>query len=256
MRCGPMLLCMICLLCCCSRLAAQEDVFLDPEYLLPMFVGPEAGYTLWQNQADFTISDQALPCVAFGNVDDQGPGYGIRALLFLHPRFFVSPRMRYEQRSASFITPMEDEPALDGSNSEIVLRQEAQVDLKMSSITFELRGGIDVLETGICLTAGPAINILSASYTYSERILGPQGFLYGDSRSAEHTLLSQRQFENFEDMSIDLRAGIGYLAEFGPLGIHPEISFSLPLTSSLKAPETLKQTGISGSLGILFNFGE
>ena len=57
-------------------------------------------------------------------------------------------------------------------------------------------------------------------------------------------------------MSIDLRAGIGYLMEFGPLGIHPEVSLVLPLTSSLKDPETLKQTGISGSLGILFNFGE
>lgn len=238
------------------RLAAQGDVFLDPEYLLPLFVGPEFGFTMWQNQAEFTISDRVLPCAVFGDSESQGPTYGIRGLLFVDPIFFISPRVRYEQRTSSFISPLEDEPTLDGSNVVTTLHQEAEVNVTMSSITIELRGGIDIFESGVTISAGPAINLLNASYDYSERILGPSGFLYTDSRSSEHTLVSGRSFDGFESMAFDIRAGIGYLVEYGPLGIHPEVNFSFPLTSYLEDPETLKQTGISGSLGLLFNFGD
>jgi hypothetical protein len=69
-------------------------------------------------------------------------------------------------------------------------------------------------------------------------------------------LVSGREFENFQSLAVDLRGGAGYLLQLDRLAINPEVFYSFPLTSSLKAPDKLKQTGISGSLGILFNFGE
>lgn len=240
-------------------LSAQGDgdVFLDPEYLLPMFVGVEAGYTMWKNEASFAVSDQALPCAVFGDADGQGPGFGARSFLYLNPWLFASPRIRFEARPASFIAPLAGEPVRDASNAETILQQEAQADMAMSSLTLDARVGIDIMESGLYVAVGPGVSLmLEGSYDYSERILGPSGFLYSDTRSGEHMLVDDRAFENFQSIAVDLRGGAGYLLQLDRLVINPEVFYSFPVTSSLKAPDKLKQTGISGSLGILYNFGE
>ena len=239
-------------------LAAQgDDVFLDPEYLLPTFVGIDVGYTLWKNQSSFAVSDRELPCAVFGDTEGQGPDFGTKAFIYTNPWLFFSPRARYETRSATFVSPLPGEPVRDASNTETMLSQEAQTDLSMSSITLDLRVGADPFEIGLYVCAGPAVSLmLDGSYDYSERILGPSGFLYSDTRSTEHVLASARTFENFQSIAVDARGGVGYLLEFGRLAINPEVFYSYPLTSTLKAPDKLKQAGISGSIGILFNFGD
>jgi hypothetical protein len=145
----------------------------------------------------------------------------------------------------------------DGSSNIVMLDQEAQVDATMSTLTLDLRVGVAIASTGLYVTAGAAGSLLrNGSYNYTERLKGPAGATYSDSHTTEHMLVAGQSFEQYEKTAFDLRGGLGYLVEVGPVMLNPEIFYSLPLTSAFAAPDQLKQSGIVGSIGVLYNLGE
>ncbi len=234
-----------------------DDVFLNPQYALPMFVGGDVGYTFWNNSASFVVSDQAIPCATFSNGDGKGPDYGAKAFLYLNPWLLISPRVRVESRPGSFVTSLPGEPARDASNNEVTLAEEAQADVEMSSITLDVRVGVDIAETGLYIAAGGAGNLMTAgTYDYTERITGPQGFVYTSSYDTEQRLRQAYPFDTYQQFSFEARGGVGYLLELGRFVLNPEVYYSYPLTSLLGAPDSMKQTGLAASVGFLFNIGQ
>jgi hypothetical protein len=180
----------------------------------------------------------------------------MKGFVYINPWFFVSPRLRYEARSGSYLTTLASEPARDATGKDVMLEQEAQVDATMAAAQLDLRVGYDIAASGFYVNVGPAFSfMLNGFYDYSERIKSPIGFVYTDTRRVDHQLVGGRAFSDYNRFAVDIRGGIGYLFELDRLAINPEVFYSLPLTSSLKSPDKLKQRGVSGSLGILFNFG-
>jgi len=245
---------------CLVVLAAQtgggrpEDNVLFPQPdPLPIFVGVEGGYGWWGGNASFTVNDISVPCVSFSVGDGQGPVFAAKGIYTLRPHILFIPRIRYEVRNSSYRTLLAEEPTRNHADSIVMLRQEAQVDASLAALVGEIGAGWEILGTGAYLFGGVGYNIqLGGSYDYSERILGPDGIRYSDSRSTEHTLLTAIPFSTYESNSFDLRVGAGWMWEVGPVWINPEFTYRHPLTSSLAAPEEMKQRGITVTLGVLY----
>ena len=235
----------------------RSDALLYPQTELPLYAGPEIGYGFWNNNADFWVADQTLPCAHFTDGDGSGLAIGAKAYWYFNDWFMLAPRARFEARSGSFITALADEPARNADQEIVMLQQEAQVDVTMATLTFDLMVGVDISSTGVYAVAGPSVSLLrDGFYDYTERLTGPANFVYSDTRTSEHTLVTERSFEQFESLAFDLRAGAGYFWQLGEFIINPEVFYSLPLTSALGEPGRLEQTGIVGSLGLLYNFGD
>lgn len=234
----------------------RSDRVLYP-YSNPMriYIGAEAGYGWWSNSGDFLISDGDRTCVVMDAGDGAGRTLGAKAMIYLNSWLFVSPRVRQEIRSGKATTPLPGEPVRDRENNVVTLQQEGQADIRVSALALDAMIGAEFY--GAYLFAGGSMSLLNdGTYDYSERLTGPPGFTYSDTRTNQHTLIRNHPFDRYESSTFDLRGGVGYLFQIGPLAINPEVFYSLPLTSALRAPDELKQDGIVATIGIMYNLGE
>lgn len=232
---------------------AEDNVLFPQPDPLPFYVGVEGGYGWWSGNVNFIVNDLSVPCVNFSVGDGRGPVFAAKGIYTLLPHLLIIPRIRYEVRNSSYRTLLAEEPIRNHADSVVMLRQEAQVDASLGALVGELSAGWEAFGTGGYLFGGLGYNIqLGGTYDYSERILGPEGILYGDSRSTEHTLLSGIPFPTYESNTFDLRFGAGWLIEAGPIWINPELTYRYPLTSSLSSPEEMKQRGLIATLGVLY----
>lgn len=224
------------------------------------YVGGGVGYSYWQNEADFGVTDRTIPCSRFTDGDGGGPVFELKAMLYpFHNTWFIfSPRIRYEARSGTFISPLPGEP-VKGENSEtVILQQEGQVDATLSTVSGELMVAVEFAETGFYVVAGGAGGLLlDGVYDYTERLLAPQGFVYAATETNEQQLLGGRQFDNFSSYVLDLRGGLGYMYRLNDFfALNVEALYSYPLTSVFEAPDVLKQQGVISTLSLLYNIGD
>lgn len=252
-------LAMVCVLAIAAQAQGgrRNDILLYQRPVLPLFIGIEGGYGQWTNEASFTVSDSKLPCALFTDGDGGGPVGGVKGMLYFNRWFFFSPRIRYETRSGQFFTDLSDEPVRDESNAIVQLSQEAQVDVTMATFTLDPLVGIEIARTGFYLCGGPSVSLLlDGAYDYTERIKSPSRFTYVATGTNEQSLVAGRSFPNYEQFAFDLRGGAGFVLRLGKFGLNPEVFYSFPLTSALASPDKMKQTGIVGTFGILYNLGE
>ena len=235
----------------------SDDNVLYPQPPLPLFIGPEFGYAVWDIDASFVVTDGDRACAVFADGEGAGPTVGMRAFAYVTPWIFISPRLRYEARQATFLTSLDPEPVRDERDSIVMLTREGQVDATISTFTLDARVGIDLFETGFYIAAGPTASLVASHfYDYTERITGPAGFVHSDNGDNESLLVASRAFDNSLSYVVDARAAVGILFDLGPFVLNPEASYTYPLTSFLAPPDTMTHRGFSGSVGILFNFGE
>ncbi len=235
----------------------RTDILLYSRPRLPVYFGLEAGYGMWTNKASFGVSDRNIPCALFTDGDGAGPAGGVKGIIYFTRWVIFSPRLRYEERSGSFLTPIPGEPARNAANEIVMLEEEAQVDATMATLSLDLMVGIDIARTGIYIVGGPSGSLLSNGfYDYTERLLGPEGFTLGTTGETEQLLVRGESFPTYNQFAFDLRGGLGYLFRLGRWGFNPEFFYSYPLTSSLASPDEMTQTGMLGTFSILYNFGE
>lgn len=232
----------------------EDNVLFPQPNPFPIYVGGEVGYGWWSGGTSFTINDQALPCVSFAVGDGSGPVIGGKAFYgVLIPHLMVIPHLRMEVRNSSYTSLLPEEPTRGASDSVVMLRQEATVDAAVSALVGDVCAGWEFFGTGGYVFGGLGYNLqLGGVYDYSERILGPEGLLYSDTRSTEHTLVKDRPFPNYQTNVFDLRLGLGWLLPVGPVYINPEFTYRLPLSSALAAPEEMKQNGVMITVGAVY----
>lgn len=236
---------------------SSDDNVLYPQPVLPIYIGPEAGFAWWTADASFAVNDGNLACAAFADGDGKGPTIGMRSFIYFTQWIAVSPRLRYEPRILAFHTGLDPEPARDSRDSLVMLTREADADATISTFTLDLRLVVDLFASGVYLCGGPAFNLLgSGFYDYNERITGPADLVHRSTGSAESALATGRSFDNQRDFSVDLRAGGGLAVSIGRWVVNPEASYIYPLTSSLAPADTMMQRGVSVSFGLMYNFGE
>jgi hypothetical protein len=234
-----------------------DDNILYPQPPLPMLIGPEIGFAQWKSDASFVVGDAGRACAAFSDGEGNGVTVGMCAFLYLTEWIAVTPRLRYEPRLLKFVAPLDPEPVRDARDSVVMLTREGQADATISTFTLDLRVAVDLFASGFYLAGGPSANLMASSfYDYTERFTGPPGVIHGDSRDNEQTLATGRAFENGSSVTLDLRGGVGFLLPIGSFVLNPEASYTVPITSALAAPDTLKQRGFSASFSVMFNFGE
>jgi hypothetical protein len=245
-----------------SRMLAQggrptDNVLYPQPDPIPFLIGPEIGYGWWDNKGGFTVTDGNMACTAFNNGKGKGMTFGAKAFIYLNSWFFISPRIRYEARSGSFMTNLPGEPVRDASDSVVTLSEEGIVDATFAAATLDGTIGVEFFQTGIYIFGGGSASfLLDGFYDYSTRVTGPSAFTYSDTRSDRHKLVSGRSFAGYEKTAFDLRGGLGYIFRIDRLAINPEVFYSSPLTSALSPPDELKQTGIVATLGIMYNIGK
>jgi hypothetical protein len=249
------------LLLMCASLHAQGgrsgDNNLYPQPELPLLAGPEVGFGSWSNKGSFAVSDSRYPCAVFTDGQGIGPTTGAKAYIYLNNWFIIAPRLRYEARSGQFLAPLPDEPTRDASNAIVTMSQEAQADATMATFTFDAMLAADIASSGVYVMGGVGSSVLmNGFYDYSETLKSPGGMVYNDTRTNHHTLIGGHAFDTYQRFVFDLRGGLGYIYRFGRWAVNPEAFYSFPLTSALGSPDELKQTGILGSLGLLYNFGD
>ena len=236
------------------------DALLHEPVIRYQYIGGGLGYGYWKSEASFGVADNNLPCAFFS--DGEGKGLMAEAKAILYPLqstwFILSPRLRYESRSSSFITPLAGEPIKGENNERIILQQEAQVDGDFGTLALELMVGAEIAETGFYITAGGAGGLLvDGIYNYTERLLSPQGYVYAGTGTNEQQLVGGRSFDNFGTLVFDLRGSMGYMYRLSDqFALNIEGVYSYPLTSAFNSPDLLKQQGIFGTLGLLYNFGD
>ncbi len=236
----------------------SDALLHDPVYRY-QWVGAGLGYGHWTSEAEFGITENGLPCSFF--TDGEGNGLLLEVKGIFYPLqntwFMVSPRVHYESRASTFITPLPGEPVRIDDGSRVILSQEAQVDGEFGTVTFDLMTGVEFFETGLYIAAGGSVGLLlGGEYDYTERLL-TDGFTFAGSGGTEQTLISGRDFENYGSMVADLRGSIGYIYRLSDqFGLNLEGSYSYPLMSAFNEPDLLKQQGIYGTLSILYNIGD
>ena len=236
------------------------DALLHEAIVRYQYVGGGIGYGYWKSDANFGVSDHSLPCATF--TDGEGHGIIVEAKSILYPLqntwFLVSPRLRYESRSSAFITPLPGEPVKGENNERVILQQEAQVDGDFGTLALELMVGAEIAGTGLYVTAGGAGGLLlDGFYNYTERLLSPEGFVYAGTGTNEQQLLGGSKFETYNKFVFDVRGSLGYMYRISDqFAFNIETVYSYPLTSAFDAPDLLKQQGVFGTLGLLYNFGD
>ncbi|MBC8146280.1 MAG: hypothetical protein H7X80_11905 [bacterium] len=236
---------------------SSDDNILYPQPALPVYIGPEIGYAIYDIDASFVVGDDGRACAFFSDAEGTGPTIGMRSFVYLTPWVIASARVRYEPRHARFLTPLDPEPVRDANDSIVMLTREGQADATISTFTFDLRVGLDLFESGFYVAGGVAGSLVGSSfYDYTERITGPPGFVFGESQQDEIALLTAQAFDNSESFVIEARAGVGILYSVGPLVLNPEFGYTYPLNSLLAPPDTMTYRGFSGSFAMLFKFGE
>lgn len=243
-----------------SAQGSADDALLHEKIMRYQYVGLAVGYGYWKSDADFGITDNSLPCARFSDGDGHGPVVEIKGIFYplQSTWFLVSPRLRYETRSGSFITALPGEPVRGENNERVILQQEAQVDASMATLTLEGLIGLEFAETGLYMGVGGSAGLLlDGLYDYTERILSPEGFVYAENGETEKQLLGGREFETYKSITFDLRGALGYMYRASDTwAFNIEAVYAHPITSSFKDPDMLKQQGFFGTLGILYNFGD
>lgn len=246
-----------------ERASAQgsgADALLHDYTERPLWAGGGLGYGYWLNEASFGVSDRDLPCAFFTDGEGGGLLVELKSIMYPFPNnwFIFSPRLRYEARSGAFITQLAGEPAKGENNETVILEQEAQVDATLGTVSLELMVGVELFESGAYVVGGAAGGLLlSGTFDYTERLLGPTGFVFAGTESTEQQLVGGRKFENFGSFVADARGGAGYIYEIGDLwALNLEFVYSHPLTSVLNDPDVIKQRGFMGTFGVLYNIGD
>ena len=191
-----------------------SDALLHEPVVRYQYIGGGFGYGYWKSDASFGVTDNSLPCAFFS--DGEGDGVVAEAKAILYPLqstwFILSPRLRYESRSSTFITPLAGEPIKGENNERVILQQEAQVDGDFGTLTLEVMVGLEIAETGFYVSGGASGGLLiDGFYNYTERLLSPQGFVYAGTGTNEQQLLGGRKFDNFGTLVFDLRGSLGYM---------------------------------------------
>lgn len=224
------------------------------------YVGAGAGYSYWKDEADFGVTDNTIPCSRFADGEGSGPVFELKGMFYplRNTWFLLSPRIRYEARSGTFISPLPGEPVKGESRETVILQQEGQVDATLSTISGEVMVGVEFAETGLYAVAGGSAGLLlDGVYDYTERLLAPQGFVYAATGTNEQQLLDGREFETFNSYVLDVRGGLGYMYRINDFfALNVETLYSYPLTSVFGAPDMLKQQGFIGTLSLLYNIGD
>lgn len=223
------------------------------------YVGGGAGYGYWKSDASFGVTENGLPCAMFS--DGEGTGLILEAKGIFYPLqntwTFISPRLRFESRGSTFITPLPGEPVRIDDGSRVILEQEAQVDGDFGTLTLDLMFGLEIAETGLYGAVGGSGGLLLGGvYDYTERLLS-EGFVFSGSGETEQQLLNARAFENYGTVVADLRGSLGYIYRLNDqFALNLEGSYSYPLLSAFNEPDMLKQQGIFGTLALLYNLGD
>jgi len=147
-----------------------SDALLHAPVYRYQYVGGGIGYGYWKSEASFGVTENGLPCAIFG--DGEGNGLILEAKGIFYPLqntwFMLSPRVRYESRASTFITPLPGEPVRIDDGSRIILEQEAQVDAEFGTLTFDLMVGAEIAETGAYVSLGVSGGLLLGGlYDYS-----------------------------------------------------------------------------------------
>ena len=245
-----------------DRAGAQgrtSDALLHDPLIRYQYVGLAVGYGYWKSDAQFGVSENGLPCSNF--VDGEGGGLLVQAKGIFYPLrstwFFVSPRLQYEVRASTFITPLPGEPVRIDGGQRVILEQEAQVDADFATLTFDLMVGLEIAETGFYVAGGGSGGLLlGGQYDYTERLLS-DGRTCAGSGETEQQLLSGRDFENYGSFVADLRGSLGYMYRISDdFALNIEGIYSYPLLSAFDEPDLLKQQGVMGVVGVLLNIGD
>ena len=242
-----------------SAQGRSSDALLHDPLIRYQYVGLSVGYGYWKSDAQFGVSEHSLPCATF--YDGDGGGLLLQAKGMFYPLrstwLFVSPRIQYESRASTFITPLPGEPVRVDGGERVILEQEAQVDADFATLTFDLLVGVEIAETGFYLAAGGSGGLLlNGQYDYTERLLTP-GFTFAGSGETEQQLLNGRDFENYGSFVADVRGSIGYMYRVSDaLALNIEGIYSYPLVSAFNEPDLLKQQGVMGLVGVLLNVGD
>src|SRR5512133_1872189 len=128
---------------CLGQGGRASDNILFPQPPLPIYVGPEAGFSQWTDNALFSVGDGSLRCADFADGDGNGPAGGLKAAIYVTPWLFVAPRIRYEARSGSFLTDLGPEPARDARDSVVMISRGATADVTMAALTLDARIGVE-----------------------------------------------------------------------------------------------------------------
>lgn len=237
----------------------SSDALLHDPMIRYQYVGLGVGYGYWASDARFGVTENGLPCANF--TDGEGGGLLLQAKAILYPIrstwFFVSPRLQYENRASTFITPLPGEPVRIDGGERIILEQEAQVDGAFSTLTLDLMLGLEIANSGFYIAAGGSAGLLlDGTYDYTERLL-TEGFTFTGSGETEQQLLSAREFESYGTVVADLRGSLGYMYRVSDaVALNIEGTYSYPLLSAFNEPDELKQQGVMGVVGVLFNVGD
>ena len=235
------------------------DALLHAPVYRFQYVGGGGGYGYWKSDAAFGVTENGLPCATFS--DGEGSGLILEAKGIFYPLqntwTFISPRVRYESRASTFITPLPGEPVRIDDGSRVILEQEAQVDADFGTLTLDLMFGVEIAETGFYGAVGGSGGLLLGGvYDYTERLL-TEGFVFSGSGETEQQLLDARAFENYGSFVADLRGSLGYIYRLNDqFALNLEGSYSYPLISAFNDPDMLKQQGILGTLTLLYNIGD
>lgn len=236
-----------------------SDALLHAPVYRYQYVGGGIGYGYWKSDASFGVTENGLPCALFS--DGEGDGLIVEAKGIFYPLqntwLLVSPRLRWESRASTFITPLPGEPVRIDDGSRIILEQEAQVDADLGTLTLDLMVGVEIAETGFYIAAGGSGGLLlGGTYDYTERLL-TEGFVFSGTGETEQQLLEARAFENYGSIVADLRGSLGYLWRIDDrFALNIDAGYSYPLISAFDDPDMLKQQGILGTLSLLYNIGD
>ncbi len=237
---------------------AKDNVLFPKPIPIPFYIGLEAGYGNWTDKGYFGVGDGTYaPCALFDNGSGHGYTFGAKAMYYFNTWLFLSPRVRYEGRPGTFKTTLPGDPVRDANDSIVTLRENGEVRANFATCAADLNVGVEFFKTGIYVFGGGSGGLLlDGYYDYYQSIADGQAFTYGDSKGTSHKLISGRSFPTYKRTTFALRGGAGFLLKIGRVIVNPEFFYSSPLNSVLGSPEEMKQTGIVGTMGIMYNFGD
>ncbi|MBL0333362.1 MAG: hypothetical protein IPP08_06695 [Chlorobiota bacterium] len=232
----------------------RNDNILYPQIPLPFYIGGEIGYSFLQEDVSFVAGESNVPCVDFTTGKANGITLGVKGLMYLSPSIFVSPRLRFEDRSSKIIKEMPNEKVRGANNELNDISTQFEVRSPIYSLTFDTNIGYEILESGAYVFGGGSLGYLMGGKYNLFQVIKDDQFVYGLSGTNEIHLVKDGEFKEFNPISLDLRGGLGYMyALNNRMVINPEVFYHFPIQSILSSPFSLKQSGIFFNLGFQYN---